>query len=314
MSCYRYIYLECSCFVEVEEMDQWMSPLSDLTVEADVVKVQCPSCPQCGQPIRLSFRYGDQIKTFHEDLISIKFDIGTDDASLYEKKQDKIRRELVKMMPMMKDCGLDASMDQILSQAESSRLPKRDQRWNIMYRTYLAYRLCCLVFDTKKNYVYGIERRDKSNCNIKESDQASILAGVFVALNASIKNPGARYCLDLLDYCRLLDLQRQAFVIEAITERIPSTVRVDQRMLSKVEDILTGLTVQSKLTEDEERYLISWFDNKSIFFHVNMSSSAKKEIQLMQRLDMTAGSWLKCPQPSCETIFPKQRSIRCPEC
>ena len=296
-----------------------MSNLTELTVEADVVKVHRPSCPRCGEPIRLSFRYGDQIKAFHEDLISIKFEIGKDDISLYEKMQEKTRQELVKMKPIMKDCGMDVTLDKILALVEASSVLNRDQRWDLVYRIHLAYRLCCLVSDTKKSYVYGVDKKNKNTCTIREYDQAAILSGVLIALNATAKNPysGSRYGLDLLNYCKLLDFQRQSSVIEAIAENTSSTVRVDERKLSKAQQLLQDLTdkaILTKLHEDDERYLVSWLDSKSVFFKVNLASSAKREIQLIQRLDMSSESCIKCAQPNCDAIFSQLRSSSCPEC
>ena len=84
--------MECKHWIEVEEMDEWIYQSNS---EETTAIIQCPSCPKCHQSIKLCFRYGDRIKAFYADLISVKLDLINDDAI----KQEKVRRALSKWKP-----------------------------------------------------------------------------------------------------------------------------------------------------------------------------------------------------------------------
>ncbi|XP_045029940.1 NFX1-type zinc finger-containing protein 1 isoform X2 [Daphnia magna] len=303
----RYIYLECAHYVEVEEMDEWINGNGES--EDTVCNIRCPSCPQCRRAIRDCFRYGDKIKEFYVDLISIKWEVAKDDKEVFSYIE-KIRKSLTKLKTT--EVEFEAQLNSVLIQGVCLRSLSRDQRWDLLYRMQITYLLCYLVKDAKKKYsMDSIEQNKKKDVFV-----LSDTAVEYVKTRASIgfkymekyANSGQGYYLELLSAWKRFDLHRQFFVVDTLSATVPASVRVDQRQLDKASHLLNG----NQWTSIEENYLLEWLDRKSKFFSVNLASSVNKT--LIQRLNMSSELWMKCTIPSCEAVFCRSRHPQCPEC
>lgn len=274
--------------------------------------IKCPSCPDCGQFVRLSFRYGDLIKSFYEDLISIKLEYGKDKARV----KDKAYKELVKLLtkPIMKDCGLVDSLKTIMAGAELHHQLNREKRWDVASQLLVAYHYACLVCDVKKSYVYYEKKNKKNSKNlILDASFTDLLlrkATAVLAVLVKRPNAGQNFYLRLLEDWDRLDLQRQLFVAEKIAQTFQSG-RIDPTPLAAASQLLAA---GRGLTEEEKTNLCNMLDLYSATFQVSLSSSAKNEIQFVPQLDFDSETWWKCLRPNCETIFPQTRSAYCPEC
>lgn len=135
-------------------MDDWIK----FSVSEDVewAKVKCPFCPTCGQMLRSCHRYSDCVKSYFEDLISIKVEYVMDD--IQQKQLEKARAELTKLKPAMKDCGLEDAINSVLSDITTGRKSSLDERWDLYNRSFLAVYFCCFLVDVKKAYPYSDQK------------------------------------------------------------------------------------------------------------------------------------------------------------
>ena len=303
----RYIYLECEHFVEVEEMDEWINRNCDS--ENPTCKIQCPSCPQCKKAIRYCYRYGDQIKAFYVDLISIKWDYVKEDSGVVNHIE-KMRRALVKLKETVSE--LHSQLESILLQGVSIRSLTRDERWDLLCRMQFTYLMCHLISDSKKKYTTSLDKTKKKEMFVlAEPSVEHILKRIKTGFQFMEKNTnsGQGYYLDLLNMWKRLDLHRQYFAVEALSTIVPPSVRIDRRQFDKAVSVLDK---RQQWTETEEKELQEWLERKSNFFNVNLTSTAKKK--LVCRLDMSNETWFKCSLPSCEAVFSLNRHPKCPEC
>ena len=304
---FRYIYLECEHFVEVEEMDDWVYQYFES--ENPTCKIKCPSCPQCKKAIRHSFRYGDKIKAFYVDLISIKWDYFKDDSTVVYHIE-KMRHSLVKLKSTGSE--LHAQLESILLQGVAIRSLTRDQRWDLLYRMQFTYLMHCLIHDSKKLYAASFDKTKKKEMFVLDEPSVEhILEQVKMGFFYMEKyaQSGQGYYLDLLNAWKRFDLHRQYFALKALSTIVPSSVRIDDRQLGKAVYILNK---RQQWTETEENNLVWWLERKSDFYNVILASTAKKKLK--QRLDMSNEMWLKCSLPTCEAVFSLARHSNCPEC
>lgn len=288
-------------------MDDWVN--QNFESEKLTSKIKCPSCPQCKKVIRHSFRYGDKIKAFYVDLISIKWDYVKDDSGVVYHIE-KMRQSLVKLKATGSE--LHAQLDPILLQGVSIRSLTRDQRWDLLYRMQFTYLMFHLIHDSKKKYVASFDKtKKKETFVLAEPSVEHILEQVKMRFCYMEKYAlsGQGYYLDLLNAWKRLDLHRQYFVVKALSNILPPSVRIDERQFDKAICILNK---RQQWTETDENDLVGWLNRKSDFYNVNMSSTAKKKLK--QRLDMSNGAWLKCSLPTCEAVFSLTRHSECPEC
>lgn len=279
--------------------------------EEPVRKIECPSCPQCGIPIRQSFRYGDLIKAFYVDLVSIKWDFFNKDSV----SGGKIRKALNKLLQMKTTHS--AAIKSITQQVESVESLGRNQHWDLLYRIQMAYFLCCLENDTKIKYVVVLDKqRNKKELCLDEGSVKHLLKKVSMGFRFMEKHAdtGQAYYIDLFNAVTRFDLHRQYFVIKAISDQIFPSLCIDQRQLDTAAQMLDG----SKLwTDDDENYMVNWLKRKSEFYNgINLSGSVKKTNEkFIERMNMSsAGTWYKCTKSACETVFSSSRYNKCPEC
>ena len=141
-------------------MDEWIKKKTIVGALASAVKA--PSCPTCDQLIRVCNRYSNEIKSFFEDLVSVKFNYVKDD--LRRGQLDKVRHELIKLKPLMKEYRLEEAIESLLNETMQIGNEKlsRDERWDLVNRCVFAYRFCCLLLDVmKRTYSYSHEKNDK---------------------------------------------------------------------------------------------------------------------------------------------------------
>lgn len=277
--------------------------------ENPICKIQCPSCPRCKKAIRHCYRYGDQIKAFYIDLPSIKWDYVKDD-SIVVNHIEKIRRTLIKWKGDVSE--LDAQLESILLQGVSIRNLNRDQCWDLLYRMQFTYLMCYLISDSKKKYAASLDKTKKKEMFLlAEPSVEHILERIKTGFHFMEKyaNSGQGYFQDLLNVWKRLDLHRKYFALETLSAIAPPSVRIDARQLDKAASVLNK---RQQWTETEENDLEEWLDRKSIFFNVNLTSTAKKKLRW--RLDMSDETWFKCSLPSCEAVFSLTRYPQCPEC
>ena len=288
-------------------MDDWI--YQDYESENQNCKIQCPSCPQCKKAIRHCFRYGDKIKAFYVDLISIKWEYAKDDCKVADHIE-KMRKSLAKLKATGSE--LHAQLETILVQGVSICSLTRDQRWDLLYRMQFSYLMYYLIIDSKKKYSASFDKTKKKEMfTLAELSVEHILELVKSGFQYMDKyaNSGQGYYLELLNAWKLLDLHRQYFAVKALSIIVPSSVRIDERQLDKAVGILNK---RQQWTENEENDLVEWLGRKSNFYNVNLASTAK--MKLKQRLDMSSETWFKCALPSCEAIFSLTRHPKCPEC
>ena len=312
---HRYIYLpECEHWVEVGKMDEWMGFTS--SEEGEMMRpVKRPCCPQCGHDVNLCYRYGDIIKSFYEDLISIKLDYGKDKIRVKDKAYQELTKMLV--MPMWKECGLEGVLEAIVAEAARHNEMKRDERWDVSSRINLAYRFACLISDAKKCYLY-YEKKNKKDAKTLSLDAPSVDLLVRKAVAALINlskrtNAGQNFYLGLLREWERLDLQRQLFVAQHIVQVFPTTAscKIGGKPLADGTELFFG---DRKLTEDDEDNLAELLGSYAVSFQTNLSSSVKKDTEFVQQLDFSSETWWKCLNPTCLTVFPRTRYAQCPEC
>lgn len=290
----------------MEEMDDWVYRSS---LEETDINIQCPSCPKCKQPIKLCFRYGDLIKDFYVDLISVKLDFFKDDAI----QQDKVRRALYKWKPEFvsnNEQSIRLESIYLRLQTEASRSMNRDQRWDMLCRIQLTYLLSCLANDVKKTYV-SHKNGNKEDFTLPETSVEHILSRVTIGSNYMEKHAhsGHGYYQDLFNAIKHFELFRQYFVVEALSARFPEPS--DRKQLDRFNQLLSG---KRKWSDEEEAHLVRWLACKSSCYKVSLSSSVKSNVHLIERLDMNGENWFKCTQSYCEAIFSRNRHSKCPEC
>ena len=277
----RYIYLrECKHWIPVQQMDEWM--IAEDKISKDV---ECPSCPQCGTPVRLCFRYGDVIKSFYEDLISIKLECAKDEPKLLASDSDLGLMKNV-ILSTNWDCG-EQLMKALLDKAidHSSQL-KRDERWELASRLHLAYRYGCLVNDLNRS---------------SSSTELLVRAKAVLAILKKKTNMGQKFYATLLKEWNRLEFLRKL--------QIAQQFEIKPKSLVKVSELL-----ERRLTEDEEDFVASILSQCEAQTDGMMSSSAKKEIRFVHQLSFGETNWTKCLRPNCEAVFPLTRFKLCPEC
>lgn len=306
----RYIYLECEHFIEVKEMDDWTNEKyeNELTTAH---KIWCPSCPQCDKPIRLCFRYGDKIKAFYVDLISIKWDFVNDGT--IRTTQDwraKINKACDKWMEpeMEENHRMKLTFSQLKNQFSSTF--NNDQCWDLLYRIQLTSLMFGLANDAKKTYEMSYNGNTEKFM-LAESSREYLSSKITMGFNYIKKhaNSGVGYYHDLYKILNRFDLHRQYFVVEALSTRLPPCSVINQTQLDKAAHLFNG-----KWTDAGERNLVEWLDRVSNLYNVTLAGSAVKK-KLIQRLDMSSGEmWFKCAKPTCEAVFSLTRYSQCPEC
>lgn len=293
-----------------------MDKLMGLKVEPEVTSrfVDRPSCPQCGQAVHVCFRYGDSIKAFYEDLVSIKMEYSKDDTR--RLPLDKPRNELAKTKIIVMNYGLEEATKSILDETTNANFSRlsRDDRWHLLRRIHLFYRFICLLNDVKRIYTYNETKNDKnkksspSNMTIDSDKADRLIQEGVVALRVVTKcrDAGPDLSLELLKKYHRLDLQRQLFVVDAIVKKRP-----DRKLLAEAADLFNN---KQDLSEQEEDYLTQMLSAYASEFRINVASSVRNDMDFIQRLSMASQTWVKCLTPHCETIFSLIRSPECPEC
>ena len=291
----------------MEEMDKWVYNGSNS--EETIARIQCPSCPKCDQSVKLCFRYGDRIKAFYVDLISVKWDWINDDAI----KLENVHRALSEWKPeILTEPEQLTRLESIYLrlQTEANRSLNKDQRWDMLCRIQLTYLLSCLANDAKKKYVSN-RNGTRVEFTLPEASAHIILSRVTIGSNFMEKhaNSGHAYYADLFNSIKRFDLIRQYLVVETLSTKFPEPS--DRKQLERFGQLLYG---KRKWSDDEEKNLLVWLRGKSAFFKVSLSSSVKSNVNFIQRLDMKGETWFKCTQSYCEAVFSVNRYSKCPEC
>ena len=290
-------------------MDEMDKRVYSSNGEETTVRIQCPSCPKCDKAITLCFRYGDRIKSFYVDLTSIKWELFKDDAI----KQEKVRHALSKWKPkILPETEQIARLESfyLRLQTDANRSLNKDQRWDLICRIQLTYLLSCLANDAKKEYA-TIRNGTRVEFTLPEASVDLILNRVTVGSNFMEKHAysGHAYYADLFNNIKRFELIRQYLVVETLCTKFPEPS--DRKQLERFGQLLFG---KRKWSDDEEKNLSNWLCGKKGVLKVNLSSSAKSNVNFIQRLDMNDGNWFKCTQAYCEAVFSLNRYSKCPEC
>jgi len=186
-------------------MDAWIKKKTDDGTLASGVKA--PSCPTCGQLIRVYNGYSNEIKSFYEDLTSVKFNYVKDD--LRRGQLDKVRHELIKLKPLMKDYRLEEAVESILNETMGGKKLSRDENWDQVNRCVLAYRFCCLLLDVKRIYPYSHQKNVKKmakSLTFDVSPTGSSLKKGIIALKSVTKRPIFALAPKMFEEWRRLDI------------------------------------------------------------------------------------------------------------
>ena len=282
-------------------MDKWVYIGSNS--EETIARIQCPSCPKCDQSVKLCFRYGDRIKAFYVDLISVKWDWINDDAI----KLENVHRALSEWKPeILTEPEQLTRLESIYLrlQTEANRSLNKDRRWDMFCRIQLTYLLSCLASDAKKRYVTR-----NGLFTLPEAAVHLILSRVAIGSNFMEKHAYSgrhSYYADLYKNIKHFDLIRQYLVVKTLSTKFPQPDDGNQ-----FGQLLFG---KRELSDDEEKHLTDWLCGKKEFFKVDLSSSAKSNVNFIQRLDMNGGNWFKCTRTYCEAVFSLNRYSKCPNC
>ncbi len=303
---FRYIYLECDHRIELKKMDEWVNRKDES--EEPIRQIRFPSCPQCGKAIRQCFRYGDQIKAFYLDLIGIKWVYVKDETI---RIVGKVKQALNKWKPQIAetedDDRIKSTFLRLTSLSNCNNLSS-DQRWDLIYRIQLLYLMSCIVNDSKKKYAM---KKEEFTLNESVEHIVCEISSAFLYMEKN-SNSGFGYYFDLFVALKRLDLYRQYYAVNSLSERLPKSNRVNQKQLEKVAHLLNN---NQRLTDAEENFLVNWFEEKSAFYEINLTSSFNRaNVQLVQRLDMSKETWYKCTRSFCEAVFSKTCDKKCPEC
>ena len=303
----RYVYLSCGHWIEVEEMDKWIEVYREVDHET-IRQIQCPSCPCCQQPIRQSFRYGDQIKEYYLDLTTVKFNFSVDRFA----SSDKIRPIVNKLQSNFLGADYDVYVEKINRQANSISTLNGGQRWDLLYRAQLTFLLSCIVDDAKKGYAVPIAgNKGKPEIHLDKSAVDLVLNKVSLLLRVINKHQIYEgYYVELFHAVKRYDLYRQYLTFVAFSKAFPDTIRTNQKELEQARAVLTAICWD----EDNQNYLVDWLARKCTFYKVNLTGSVAKKLKLYKRLTMNGEHWFKCGRDSCEFIFSTYRFDQCPEC
>lgn len=294
-------------------MDEWVKQKDES--EETIRQIRSPSCPQCGKAIRLCFRYGDQIKAFHLDLISIKWAFVKDDTI---RIAEQIKQALVKWKPQLEETEDDdhhriKSTFLRLQSVSNCKSLSSDQRWDLLYRIQLTYLLSCIVNDSKKKYVVK-KNGKKDEFTLDEPSVEQILSKISDAFLYMEKhaNSGYGFYFNLFNSLKRMDFYRQLYAVNSLSERLPKSSRVNQKQLEKIACILNS---NQQWSDAEENFVVNWFEEKSSFYGINLTGSVNRaNVQLVHRLGMSNETWYKCTRSFCEAVFSNSRDTKCPEC
>jgi hypothetical protein len=295
-------------------MDKWVNQKDKS--EENLRQIRSPSCPQCLKAIRLCFRYGDQIKAFHLDLISIKWAFVKDETI---HAAEKLKKAMLEWKPQMEDTedddhrGIESTYLRLQSVSSCKNLSS-DQRWDLIYCLQLNYLMSCLVKDTKKKYVVK-KNGKKDEFTLDEPSVEHILSKISTALLYIEKKANSVYGLyfNLLSLLKRLDLYRQFYAVNSLSDRLPKSSRVNQKQLEKVACLLN--MDQQCWNDAEENFVLNWFEEKSSFYGITLTGLFNRaNVQVTQRLCMSNEMWYKCTRPYCEAVFSNCRDTKCPEC
>ena len=289
-------------------MDEWVYQSNS---EETIARIQCPSCPKCDQAIKLCFRYGDRIKSFYVDLISVKFEVINGELIQHEQ----FRHALSKWKPeILSETEQIARLKSIYFrlQRESKRRLNKDQRWDNYCRIQLTYLLSCLANDAKKKYVTS----NGTVFTLPEASVNRILSRVTIYSNCMEKHAYSgrnSYYADLFTNIKHFDLIRQYLVVDALSSKFPEPD--DGKQLERFGQLLDG---KSKWSSVEEKNLLDCLSRKAGMFKLDISSSAKIDTDFLERLNVKAGNWFRCTETYCESVFSPNSceniTAKCPNC
>jgi hypothetical protein len=275
-------------------MDDWMNENYE-SKETNVHKIWCPSCPQCEKPIRLCYRYGDKIKAFYVDLISIKWNFVNDGTirttQEWQAKINKACDKWIEPESASENHPLKLTFSHL--KAEFNRSFSNDQCWDLLYRIQLTALTYYLANDAKKTYEINYNGK-KEKFPLAKSSKEYLLNKVTMGLNYMKKhaNTGVGYYVDLYKVLNRFDLHRQYFVVEALSTRLPPSTLINQTQLDKAAHLFNGV---EKWTDAGERTLVDWFSRISNMYNVTLISTSGDSVKkkFIQRLDMSNETWLK---------------------